>query len=331
MEMNEVLPPALPSLPMIAGFWRRVFAFAIDFILLGLVGLISGIFLFDFYARLGAGGRFVGFVVAAAYFGVLDSRLSGGQTPGKRAVHIRVVDNKNRPLTFARSLARFVVLGIPFFLNGAPLPNALLHGFGAVLVTVLIFGVGASIVYLFIFNRRTRQSLHDIAVGSLVVSTEAFTSNERENVWAGHLAAVALICGISLLLPILSMSLASSSFFQGMQEAVAAIEQQPGVQFASMSKGSTFHVTANGRSSATYISVRVVADRPLKDCAGLSDRCARVLMDTYSQASSVDILQITVSYGFDIGIASSWKNSFKNYKPNELRGSAATATKPKST
>jgi hypothetical protein len=35
----------------------------------------------------------------------------------------------------------------------------------------ILFGFGDAIVYLYIFNRRTRQSLHDLIVGTFVTQT----------------------------------------------------------------------------------------------------------------------------------------------------------------
>jgi uncharacterized RDD family membrane protein YckC len=83
---------------VISGFWRRLLAFIFDGVLLGLVGVILGLLLFDSLARLGGWGRLIGFCHALVYFGVLNSAIGGGQTIGKRIMKIQVVDRTGHPM-----------------------------------------------------------------------------------------------------------------------------------------------------------------------------------------------------------------------------------------
>src|SRR5690348_14117245 len=76
--------------PPIAGFWRRLAAFVVDALILGVPAMLLGFAMFDWAASLGQAGRLIGFVVALLYFGLLNSRLGGGQTLGKRLLGIRV-------------------------------------------------------------------------------------------------------------------------------------------------------------------------------------------------------------------------------------------------
>ena len=72
-----------PSGPR-AGFWRRFAAAFVDGILLGIV---SGVLT----AAAGNGGRGIGVLIAAVYFTYFEGSASG-QTVGKRALGIRVID-----------------------------------------------------------------------------------------------------------------------------------------------------------------------------------------------------------------------------------------------
>src|SRR5208283_1622002 len=68
---TDAEPPPLsaPSTQLtICGFWRRIVALVIDYIVLWLFGEVLGLFLFDFFAHLGGWGRLVGFGVALVYF-----------------------------------------------------------------------------------------------------------------------------------------------------------------------------------------------------------------------------------------------------------------------
>ena len=49
---------------VISGFWRRLLALILDAVVLGLVGSILGLFLFDFLSQLGGWGRLFGFCIA---------------------------------------------------------------------------------------------------------------------------------------------------------------------------------------------------------------------------------------------------------------------------
>src|SRR5689334_4917032 len=149
-----------------AGAWRRVGAFVVDAFLLGLAGVAAGFTLFDFFVRMGGWGRWVGFAIALTYFGTLNSRIGHGQTLGKRMLKIRVVSADGSALPFSRAVVRFAILGTPWFLNNAWFSREVMTSPLTYLLSAIIFGLGVAIVYLFLFNRPTRQSLHDLAVGS---------------------------------------------------------------------------------------------------------------------------------------------------------------------
>src|SRR5262245_3395670 len=111
-------PLAAPERPPIAGFWRRLAAFVVDGLILAVPAMLLGFALFNWAASLGQAGRLIGFVVALLYFGLLNSRLGGGQTLGKRLLGIRVTDRNGAPLSPLRAILRYLVLAVPYFLNG---------------------------------------------------------------------------------------------------------------------------------------------------------------------------------------------------------------------
>jgi uncharacterized RDD family membrane protein YckC len=174
------LRPACPSLC----FWRRLFAFLLDGLLLGAFGACLGLVAYDRLAALGDWGRAVGFAIALVYFGAMDSELSGGQTLGKRILGVKVIRANGAPLSVSASTLRATIFCVPYFLNGTSIEAGVVTSW---LVSFLVFGVGVSIVYLLLFNRQTRQSLHDLAVGAHVVSNKTGDSVSRV---AKRLAAV---------------------------------------------------------------------------------------------------------------------------------------------
>lgn len=160
-------PTSSLTLP-ICGFWRRTLAFLVDMILLWLTGYMLGVQLLSVFAKMGRWGCLVGYAIAMAYLGLMNSRIGKGQTLGKRLVQIHVVGEDSQFISPARSLLRTAILVSAHLLgplNTQPLsvsPLFVLH----LLITNGLY-VGAA--YFYLFNRRTRQALHDLIVRTCVV------------------------------------------------------------------------------------------------------------------------------------------------------------------
>ncbi len=158
--------------PPVAGFWRRVAAFFIDGLILGIVGQIIGWSASSFWFNIGPNGSILGLIIVLLYFGILNSKLGNGQTVGKRLLKTAVRDKNNKPISLKRSLLRISILAFPALLNGWALPGLdtiildLLFG-------IIVFGVGAAIVYTMIFNRGSRQGIHDLICKTYVVHLKA--------------------------------------------------------------------------------------------------------------------------------------------------------------
>jgi uncharacterized RDD family membrane protein YckC len=118
-EEEAAAPPRV-----IAGFWRRLLAFLVDATVLGLIGYLLGTLFYSSFAALGEWGRLVGFLVALLYFTLFNSEVGRGHTPGKLLTRIKVVDREGNFLPLGRSLLRYLVIGVPIFLNGIRLPSA---------------------------------------------------------------------------------------------------------------------------------------------------------------------------------------------------------------
>jgi uncharacterized RDD family membrane protein YckC len=254
-----------PRLGEIAGFWRRLFAFCVDGLVLGVLGGCVGLVAHDRLVALGDWGRAVGFAIALVYFATLDSALSGGRSPGKRLLGIQVVNADGMPLSLGASTVRATIFCVPYFLNGAVIDAS---GIVSWLLAFLVFGVGFSIVYLLLFNRRTRQSLHDLAVGAYVVTKPGYFPGQSGRVWPGHFAAVGLIVlTATVALPYFGQRLASSLPFATLRSVQQALQQDPDVRHASalvgVSKffGKDGSATTTGRPTASGRSIAVVIRR----------------------------------------------------------------------
>lgn len=308
------------ELKWISGFWRRVVAFFVDTLILGVVGLALGLFLESFFVQMGVWGRLVGFSIALIYFGVMNSSIAGGQTIGKRALKIRVVDSENVPIGFGRSIVRYLILATPFSLNGAQFSNEVMFSYLIYLLSLIVFGGIFSILYLYIFNRVTRQSLHDLVVGTYVVNASA-EKREVGKVWNVHVAVVVILFIASAIAPAFTAQLHQSEPFKGMLAVQSALSNDPDVAYATVSSGSsTFSSPNEGPEKVTYVSGQVFLKTKSVADTGLARRLAAVVVENDPEALKKDTIQINMIYGYDIGIAASWSSHAHNFNPLEFQG-----------
>ena len=301
---------------VISGFWIRLFALLIDGLLLGLLGVILGFFLFDVLAQLGGWGRLVGFLIAGLYFGVLNSSIGGGRTIGKRLLKIEVINRVGCHLSLSKSLLRYVVFGSPFFLNGAAIPGEVLISPIGYLIAFIIFGVGGAIVYLYLFNRRTRQSLHDFAVGSYV--TRVDSSGELSTIaWPHHRLVVGIwIVAVVVLLAIMP-GLSRKGVFPELLDTQRAIEASGHFHSAAVSVGTTWTTINEVSSEHTYVRANAILNRRPVDYKSAAWEVASIVLRNYQDIMHKDLLAINVSYGYDIGFSKFTMGAKFSYSPSK--------------
>ncbi|MFI4980471.1 MAG: RDD family protein [Nevskiales bacterium] len=325
-KMSEPIttgPTAPPASPM-AGFWRRVAAFAVDGLILGLVGAALGLVAFDRLAELGAWGRALGFVISLAYFGLMDSRYTQGQTPGKRLLKIRVVRTDGALLGPGASMLRFCVVGVPYFLNGIHFRFDAEDTRLVTLLSVAIFGLGLSIVYLLVFNRRTRQSLHDLVTGSCVINAGGSLSpGVLAPVWRGHYIAIALIIVSALAAPLALSGMWHNATFGPLLATQNSLMREPEISFAGVTAGTIRNFNSN--AVRRTIGVKAILAHKLDTKETLADRLAGIVLGQYPDTSGVDDIDIVLVYGYDIGIASAWRSEIYRHSPPEWQQRLAGA------
>jgi uncharacterized RDD family membrane protein YckC len=302
----------------ISGFWRRVGAFFIDAIILGLLGLLLGLFFSQQFAELGGWGRAIGFFIAAIYFVLFNSHFGNGQTIGKRALNIQVVNKDGSLINLPKSVARYSVLAVPYFLNGAQISENILYSFVGYALSLLVFGFGLSIIYLIIFNRNTRQSLHDSIVGTIVIRTNTETNSSLKPVWLLHY----IICGIllisSLLVPFFTGKIAKNQFFSELFKTRNQIQNVSQVVYATIQDGtSTFH-SVGEQKTTRYLSTQVFIKSENIEDKDLAEKIAKIILKTHNEAMQRNMIQVTLTYGYDIGISSFWKRHSFRFSPEEL-------------
>ncbi len=304
----------------IANFWRRIGALFIDTLILGLAGFLLGLALESTFVQIGGWGRLIGFVIALVYFGVMNSKLFEGQTIGKRVLDLRVVDSENQTISLGRSVIRYIVLAVPFSLNGAQFSNDALLSFLMYPLSLIIFGGLFSIIYLYIFNRVTRQSLHDLSVGTFVVNSY-IEKQEVGKVWKMHLVVVGILFVAAALAPAFTGKLAQSEPFKDMLAVQSALSSESGVTYATVTTSTTTFSSVNeGTKTTTYVTAQAILSSNKVSDVEFARELAAIVVQHYPETMNKDALRITLTYGYDIGIWSQWSNHTHDFNPREFAG-----------
>ena len=321
--INEILnDSALGSIPVeshyrpISGFWCRLLAVIIDGLLLGLAGYICGLMFFTQLALLGGWGRLIGFLIALAYYGIFNSAMGKGQTIGKRLMKIEVVNRSGQHISLTRSLLRYVILGLPFFLNGVLIPPRVMMSPVGYAIGFIVFGFGGAIIYLYLFNRRTRQSLHDLATGTFVTKKspqgEVFGS-----VWRPHIVVVGILFMSGIGLSIVMTCLSQKGVFTGLLDVQRAIQASGKVHGATVNAGKSWRIADGVRSETTYLLSNAIWKQRPPDEESAARSIASIILRNYPDISKKDVLTVKITYGFDMGIARAWKSYTSTHSPKE--------------
>lgn len=304
-----------------SGAWRRLGAFCIDGLVLGIIGLALGAAAFARLAELGPWGRLLGFVIAVAYFGILESRIGGGRTPGKRLLGIRVVDHSGRGLSLAQALLRSTIFFVPYFLNGLMLGSDGMIPWVAMILSILVFGLGFSILYLLLFNLPTRQSVHDLATGAFVVKAPAPVPLPAP-LRRVHKIVIAVAIALSLVLPLGGLWLASRiTSLAPLLRAGRTLDAQSHVVSASVNEGASWSSFNGGAMhKTTMLNASVVVRRWPADPKAEAASFASTLFQDIPDAATRDIVSVQLVYGYDIGIARAWRSTDYSYTPAAWMG-----------
>ena len=291
----------------------------LDMLILGFVGMGLGMVFADNFADAGRWGFLIGLVISGIYFSVLNSYVGSGQTLGKRILKIRVVDNRGNEVGLDRTLPRFLLLYLPYFLNGQVLPaGILLNPIGVGVLSLLVVGMLLSNLYLLVFNRPARVGVHDIATSTRVVSVPHQTQT-LTSAWKGHIPVVVFLMVIASALPTVMPHFVSGMIDSDQLEDLAnlhlEIEKLNNIKFVSVQDTiSSFNDSSTTKSLHAILVVKKshISDTKAKEA------CKTILRE-FPHVLERDWLYISFMHGYDIGIAKHWNHQ------NSLRISIARA------
>jgi uncharacterized RDD family membrane protein YckC len=291
-----------------AGFWRRAAAFAIDSIVLSLIGMAVIALGFEWLARIGAWGRLIGFAFGSLYFTLMEGVNGRCQSLGKQTLKIKVVritPDGFVPLTPIQAWVRYTIVAVPFVLGGIGFVDVATMRNGTSLLAIanseVVFLWGAAMVYLLIFNRPSLRSLHDLTVSAAVVRVEAHAGLQA---WVRRIHWIALsVVGTLLVAGGLVARHRFDEAFAGLWGIQQAVADVPGVRQSSVS--SMHRVGAAPQPDTQTIVTAVVGTPALQTEAGILE-IARAVFTAMPALANRGVVTVVIVRGVDLGVAT-WR------------------------
>lgn len=283
--------------------FKRLLALIVDFIILGVIGYVSGLFLEEFYVSLGKYGTLIGSTITIIYFSILQSSIGKGQTIGKKAIGAKVTNLQGEYLSLEKSFLRsfivfFPIMNVEIFSGG----NGML-----IIVMLLVLTIFAS--FYFILINKSRRCLHDILIKSIVINQDVSNieideQNDRSN---KKLIPIGLIAVLMIGMGIYQTF--SENTLSQLLSAKEKIENVDGVITVNEVKSSTTTYSITNEPSRTYSSVQITVRIDDKNEASnleseYFDSFYQIIKDEVPESHDVDGVSITLYYGYNIGIAS---------------------------
>lgn len=292
--------------------FKRLLALIVDFIILGIMGYISGLFLEDFYVSLGKYGTLVGSSITIVYFSILQSSIGKGQTLGKKAIGAKVTNLNGEYLSLDKSFLRsfivfFPIMNLEIFSNGSNL---------LILLILLMLTIFAS--FYFILVNKSRRCLHDILFDSIVTNQEVIDIeiDEQNDRSKKKLIPIGVICILMIGMGIYQTF--SENTLSQLLSAKEKIESVDGVITVNEVKSSTTTYSNTNESSSTYtsveITVRINDKNEVNNLESIYfDDIYQIIKDEVPDSENVDGIFITLYYGYNIGIASKKQSVTKTF------------------
>lgn len=320
----------------------RAVVYVLDsLILLLLVSPI--IFLFDnVLAKFGIWTVLAGVVIQVLYFGIQNSHIRQGQTFAKKLLNIRVLDINNQYLSLGKSCFRALILALPFALQDLTLPfePPLLW----YLVSVIVFGGFLSIIYLLLFNKGTKQNLHDLLIGSYVVNVKAKPESKlTKTINKKHLFVVVVLFILALLAPaMVNKSIENNpetaAQLEQMESIVSNVDALPEVVETNVSYGYTTYRSFTGdvdneseslpqepvanEKHILTVQVRVADDELVNNdtfeqkIATIAKEQAGLTMAAFDKG--IDEIHIRINHGYSFAFFSTSSSSVEGFNYGDL-------------
>lgn len=301
-----------------AKFWTRVWALLIDSLILGVIGYLLGLTVEDFLVRIGNYGLLFGLVITVVYQTIFNSRIGNGQTLGKRVMNIQVVDFNGDAIDLGKSFLRALILCFPYFTANLTIPGLSDIAIVNVIKTIILSTIVIGVVVIYIFNKQTRQSLHDLVVGTYVATTER---NEEPTILPTMTKTPFYVFGglVTLLIGVAFFTATwKAPELKNILSIYSKVSNIDGVLNASVIENTNY---ANGSKTLSYKANLWVQNLPKDNLE--NDKVVREVVQTIlnnaNSIDSFDVISISMTREFNIGIASKKTTSTISQTPSKWR------------
>jgi len=288
---------------------KRLFSFIIDALLIGLVGYTSGFIFEKYYTLLGSYGNLIGFTITLIYFSLFDSKLFNGQTIGKKILKIKVVNQHNKAITVKRSVFRSLFYSLTVLLNGLSFPN---YKYLPVIIFVgiILFSIYLVETYLFIFNKDTKQTLHDFLSKTYVVDQDS--NNIIDVISNKNVFRFAIIIPIIISILVIGLNLIiRNTSVNEMVYLVDDLQNQLPLWNTTINRSVTKYSGSSSNNESRYIQINCNKINKNDNSEDLSVKIAEIVLQSNFEFKDGESLIIVVNSGYDIGIAR--KNTYQSY------------------
>lgn len=294
---------------------KRITALLIDFIVLAILGYIIALIGKDLFVELGTHGVLVGWLISTTYFTIFNSNLGNGQSIGKRAMDLEVVNNKGDKLTLIDGLVRSLLFTTPFFLFdyfqslfGSPIVSSIL---GALNIAYYV-----GLLYFFLVNS-DRRTVHDLIARTNV------KLRHNEMFEAAPLSKLKLYIYAGIIVTILGGFIATYFKFRETTNALTEVIEANMEVLTELAaeiyeleqvvriESSKIHVTVESEIGIV-IEAWVNEDVNKDEANTIYENIMDILTTKKFNLNRIDYSEVVLKYGYDIGIADyntsrSWK------------------------
>ena len=308
--------PSVPQKSAIGDIGKRFLAYLEDSILLGLIGVLVGAVLYGLFPQMGGWEIFIGFFIAIAYFGYMNSEKCNGQTWGKMQFKVRVVDKDKKCIPLKTSIIRSVIFLFPFFVNDGLL-TGLISGIPQA-ITIFIFGTISSILiaglfYLILFNQKTLQVPHDLYAGTYVINTESKGIITPQPLNRKHIIVMSVISLLLFVGFFTAGGLMVAGYLSGASrnELTEVLKEEYPQYDISVSSKTIYY---NGvRVDSCHFSMNG-EKFPGKEGENIIDFVEKI-KKRVPACGNFDVYEVQIYHGFNLGIAAYRKSREYSYEP----------------
>ncbi len=267
----------------VAPRWRRLLAFMLDGLLIGVVATGPALFWGQLAQPLGMWGHLLLVPVMTLYRGLFQGFFGG--TPGQLLLGLRVVSADGGRLSLTTALLRGAILGLGLGTMGMTMPG---NSWGEVGIRLLggLFGAGS--LYLALFEG-SRRGLHDLVAGTLVVR------RGQEPTVAPVARVHGVVVALLALVPTLaSVPISQRSSIQSLQQQLSADPRLRDLQIWEES------VESHGQTGGLLRVEAWWMGEP-GEVGIWMEGVEKAVRD--SKISGVEILTVELTSGWDVGFA----------------------------